>query len=59
MDIKNEKYYAIVKFDGKKIVDIFNNRVYLGKFVKSAYSQTPNKDEYVICQVKCTQLTIE
>ena len=58
MNIKHDAYYAIVKFDGKKIVEYFNSRVYLGQFVKSAYNQIANKDEYQICQIKSKALVV-
>ena len=57
--ISYDKYYSIVKFEGKKIVSIFNNRVYLGRYVSSAYTQIPNKEEYTICLLKQTPINMD
>ena len=56
MNIKTDKYYAIVKKENNKTTTFFNNRIYLGKFVKSAYNQIKNKEEYQIMQVRLSAL---
>ena len=53
MNINKTGHYVIVKKVKGMAVEYFNNRVYLGKYVKSAYTQIPNKEEYTICQVRC------
>ena len=53
MEIKKEEYYAIVKMENGRITEYFNSRVYLGKFVMSAYRQIKNAEDFVICKVSC------
>lgn len=57
LKICNDKYYTIVKLEKNKVVGIFNNRIYLGRYVSSAYTQIPNKEEYTICLVKQTPIS--
>ena len=51
MIIKNDRFYIIVKEDNKGNITIFNNRVYLGRWVKSAYKQIKNREEYKIVKI--------
>lgn len=56
MEIKKEEFYVIVKFDKNNIIEYFNNRIYIGKYVMLAYNQITNKEEYTICSIKCKPL---
>lgn len=48
MKIDNDAYYAIINKDGGNVYDWFNDRVYLGRWVMSAYNQIKNKEQYKI-----------
>ena len=51
MNIKKNRYYAIINVKHGKIIEWFNNRVYLGKWVMLAYNQIPDKENYKIFPV--------
>ena len=51
MKIDNDAYYAIINKDGNNVYDWFNDRVYLGRWVMSAYNQIKDKDKYKICLI--------
>jgi hypothetical protein len=46
--IDNDAYYAIISKDGSNVYEWFNDRVYLGRWVMSAYNQIKDKDKYKI-----------
>lgn len=48
MKIDKNKYYSIIKKEADGTTTIFNNRVYLGRYVMLAYNQIPNKEKYKI-----------
>lgn len=48
MKINKDKFYAIIKKDTNGTVTFFNNRIYSGRYVMSAYTQIPNKEHYQI-----------
>ena len=50
MKIDKDAYYAIISKDDKTniVYGWFNNRVYLGRWVMSAYNQIKNKSDYKI-----------
>ena len=48
MKIDKDAYYAIIDKNKEGVYDWFNNRVYIGKWVLSAYNQIKNKENYKI-----------
>ena len=51
MKIEKYRFYAIVCVKRNEVISWFNNRVYLGKYVMSAYNQIRDKERYKIYQV--------
>lgn len=54
--IQKDFYYAIVRIDDesayfRKIDRFYNNRIYLGRYVMSAYKQIKNRNNYTIVQI--------
>lgn len=52
MVIDKNKFYVIIEFVNGNIADIFNMRIYSGKFVMLAYNQIKNKEKYTIVEIK-------
>lgn len=54
--IDETKYYVILLKIDNKITKIFNNKIYLGKYLMLAYNQIPNNSLYEIKEVKFKNL---